>query len=140
MARIEHVTLVDDLDGSSADETVEFVMDAVTYEIDLSTSNASALRDALAPFVAAARRPTSAAAAGMTRGRRPGGAGSTATTEQREHNKAIREWARTNGYTIAARGRIPAEVVDGFNENAGRSGSTPGPRATASQPQFREAG
>jgi hypothetical protein len=139
MARIEHVTLVDDLDGSSADETVEFAMDAIAYEIDLNTSNASALRDALAPFVAAARHPTSAAA-GTARARRPRGVGSTATTEQREHNKAIREWARKNGHTIAARGRIPAEVIDAFNANAGRSGSTPGPRSTTSEPQFREAG
>jgi hypothetical protein len=41
------IILVDDLDGGSADETVRFALDAINYEIDLSSNNAEALRDAL---------------------------------------------------------------------------------------------
>lgn len=42
MAKKVTVTLVDDFDGSgAADETVEFGLDGVTYEIDLSTKNAT---------------------------------------------------------------------------------------------------
>ena len=49
------VSLVDDIDGSPAKETVQFNLDnRGPYEIDLNGSNASRLRDALAPFVAAA--------------------------------------------------------------------------------------
>lgn len=45
MAKKVTVTLVDDFDGSgAADETVEFGLDGVTYEIDLSTKNATKLR------------------------------------------------------------------------------------------------
>ena len=33
--------LVDDIDGSTAEETVSFALDGVEYEIDLSTPNAS---------------------------------------------------------------------------------------------------
>ena len=41
MAKKVTVTLVDDFDGEgAADETVEFGLDGVTYEIDLSGKNA----------------------------------------------------------------------------------------------------
>ena len=51
MAQKVQVVLVDDLDGGSADETVTFSLDGVSYEIDLTHDNAAHLRDALAPYV-----------------------------------------------------------------------------------------
>ena len=48
MAQIREIRLVDDLDGETADETVEFGIDGKSYEIDLSKENAGRLRDALA--------------------------------------------------------------------------------------------
>ena len=56
MAQKVHITLEDDLDGGEATETVSFGLDGRTYEIDLNDKNAAALRDALARYVAAARR------------------------------------------------------------------------------------
>ena len=56
VARITRVTLVDDLDGGEASETVYFSFEGRHYEIDLTAQNAAKLRDSLAPFVAAARR------------------------------------------------------------------------------------
>ncbi len=56
MASRTTVTLVDDLDGSEAEQTVSFGLEGVDYEIDLSTAHAQALRDALAPYTAAGRR------------------------------------------------------------------------------------
>jgi hypothetical protein len=53
--RVE-VVLVDDLDGGPADETVQFALDGVSYEIDLTEQNAQALRDAIATWVGHARR------------------------------------------------------------------------------------
>jgi hypothetical protein len=47
--------LVDDIDGSQAVTTVSFALDGRSYEIDLSESHLSALQQALAPFVSAAR-------------------------------------------------------------------------------------
>ena len=47
--------LVDDIDGSHAVTTVSFSLDGDSYEIDLSESHLSALQQALAPFVNAAR-------------------------------------------------------------------------------------
>ena len=59
MAQRTHVQLIDDLDGSTADETVSFGLDGTAYEIDLSSSNATLLRKSLADYVrtVAARLP-----------------------------------------------------------------------------------
>ena len=56
MAQKVQVVLVDDIDGGSADETVKFSIDGASYEIDLSSSNASELRAAVAPWLKAARK------------------------------------------------------------------------------------
>src|SRR6185437_5083352 len=50
------VSLLDDLDGKAADETVQFALDGVSYEIDLSEKNAKKLRSELQPWVTAGRR------------------------------------------------------------------------------------
>lgn len=113
MARIETVTLVDDLDGQTATETVEFGLDGKHYEIDLSAQNATRLRARLADYVAAARRDRDRPA----RGRRPG-TGTRPVGADREQNQAIRAWARGRGWTISDRGRIPVPVLDAFHQRA----------------------
>lgn len=111
MAQKVLVSLVDDLDGGSADETVAFSVDGKGYEIDLSSANASKLRDSLAEFVAAARKP-----GGARRGRRGPGIGSPSPTADREQNQAIRDWARGQGMEVSARGRIPADVIQAYRK------------------------
>ena len=122
MAQKVVVSLVDDLDSSEADETVEFGLDGATYEIDLSDANAAALRDRLADYVAHARRSggrrrsSSAAAAPSSSGsRRASGSGGRAAVD-REQNQAIREWARKQGMTVSERGRIPSEVSEAYHK------------------------
>ena len=56
MAQKVTVLLVDDIDGGTADETVSFSLDGVSYEIDLSAKNAGKMRDAFAQYVGQARR------------------------------------------------------------------------------------
>jgi hypothetical protein len=117
VAQIREIRLVDDLDGAVADETVEFGVDGKSYEIDLSTANAKKLRDALAEFVASARR-----AGGRRRGGGSGGGASAAPATarrpsiDREQNQAIREWARKRGMKVSDRGRIPAEVLEAYHK------------------------
>jgi hypothetical protein len=94
------VTLVDDLDGSVAEETVRFGVGGTEYEIDLSTKNAGALRARLGPFVEHARK------SGRGQRRRP-----ARPTSARERSSDIRAWAKAQGITISDRGRIPASVV-----------------------------
>lgn len=109
MARKVTVTLVDDFDGeAAADETVEFGLDGVTYEIDLSSRNAAKLRADLKKWVEAGRR-----VGGRRRGRASSARGRGAI--DREQSAAIREWARKNGHNVSTRGRIPAEVIEAFH-------------------------
>ncbi len=113
MAQKVTVTLVDDLDGGTAEETVEFGIDGVTYEIDLSNDNAGKLRDALAGYVAHARRAGGRRRASAAPPKRSGGGRASV---DREQNAAMREWARKNGYKVSDRGRIPAEVVEAYHK------------------------
>ncbi|EME24027.1 histone-like nucleoid-structuring protein Lsr2 [Rhodococcus triatomae] len=112
MAKKVTVTLIDDVDQESpADETVEFALDGVTYEIDLSSENAEKLRDQLAVWVAHARRGT-----GRRRGKTAPAAGKGRAAVDREQSAAIREWARRNGHPVSARGRISAEIAELYNK------------------------
>lgn len=56
MAKQTIITLVDDLDGSEAQDTVAFSLDGVAYQIDLNAEHAAELREVMQPFVARARR------------------------------------------------------------------------------------
>ena len=110
MAKKVTVTLVDDFDGSGpADETVEFSIDGVSYEIDLSSKNAQKIRDDFKQWIDAGRR-----VGGRRRGRAAGPARGRGTID-REQSAAIREWARRNGHKVSTRGRIPAEVIEAFH-------------------------
>ncbi|GAB2939166.1 Lsr2 family protein [Rhodococcus aerolatus] len=116
-------TLVDDLDDTvTARETVSFGVDGTSYEIDLSTAHAAALREDLATWVKHARRTggrVRPGARGPTAARRNGTGGrtttTTTTTSSREHAAAVREWARGNGYEVSDRGRIPTAVQEAFD-------------------------
>jgi Lsr2 len=113
------VSLIDDLDGESeADETVEYALDGVTYEMDLSSQHAERLREVFAPYVAAARRTGGRARSGTSRRRRSSGGGGSASSaggRGREALKAIRDWAKSSGWAVSARGRLPIDVVEAYD-------------------------
>src|SRR5689334_18358740 len=98
MAQRTLVILEDDYDGSEADETVSFGLEGVEYEIDLSSANAESLREALAPWVAHARRIGGRRRRAATRSASADGGGS-ATSD-------IRAWAQEQGYEVSSRGRV----------------------------------
>jgi len=99
MAKQTTITLVDDLDGKPAAETIRFGLDGVDYEIDLSDTNAKALRVAVAPWVQSARTTGQKS---RTRRMLP------AVGESR--SALIRAWATKQGIDMPARGRIPGDV------------------------------
>jgi hypothetical protein len=107
--------LIDDLDGGEAAETVTFGLDGYSYEIDLSTKNATKLRSALATYVEHGSRVSTRAVASRGGGRARGSAAA-----EREQNQAIRAWAERKGYDVAPRGRIKQEIVDKYHSSAGR--------------------
>jgi hypothetical protein len=108
VAQQVNVVFVDDLDGSEAAETVSFGLDGRQFSIDLSAGNAAQLRDALASFVAAARRGDS-----RSRGRAPIGAGPRRASSGKEI-AAVREWAKANGHEVSDRGRISKTVLEAY--------------------------
>lgn len=110
MAQKVHIVLTDDIDESDAEETVSFGLDGKEYAIDLSSENASALRDALALYIAHAR-PVSRSAGGRA-GRRSTSA--RASAAEGPAASEIRAWARENGHDVPERGRVSAEVREAY--------------------------
>ncbi|MBP2329287.1 hypothetical protein JOF56_009672 [Kibdelosporangium banguiense] len=103
---------MDDLDGSVAEDisTVTFGLDGASYEIDLTGGNAEKLRKNLADFVGAARRTGGRVKRGT------GIKGAATPAANREQTRAIREWARKNGFDLSDRGRIPSNVLEAFED------------------------
>jgi hypothetical protein len=109
MAQKIQVLLIDDVDGSEAEETISFALDGNAYEIDLTSANAARLRDAIAPWIGHARRASNGRAL-------PGGrSGRSSARVDREQTQAIRDWARSNGHQVSDRGRIPAAIVEAYH-------------------------
>jgi Lsr2 len=105
------VLLIDDLDGSAAEDTVRFGLDGTEYEIDLTAQHAQALRDALSRYVQAARRAGGGARRPARGGRRAAGA---------VDSTQVREWAKAQGIEVKDRGRVPAELVARFKAATGQ--------------------
>jgi hypothetical protein len=110
MAQRVNIVLEDDIDQSAASETVTFGLDGVTYEIDLNDDHAAELRNALAPYVGAGRK-VGRGSGGTRAARRSSGSGSNGSGP---NPREVRDWARSNGYTVSERGRVPADVIAAF--------------------------
>lgn len=95
--------LIDDIDGSPADRTVDLEIDGERYEIDLSTAHHHELVRDLARYMAA--------------GRRVGGDGSPTPffSTTKADPRAVREWARANGIDLPSGKRVPKDVIDQFH-------------------------
>ena len=110
MAQRVQVLLTDDLDGSTATQTVRFALDGREMEIDLNDKNATKLRKALEPFASAGRRLGTRT--GTSRRTRVS-AGTSGMSRAELAN--VRAWAKGNGYDIAQRGRVKGEILDAYH-------------------------
>ena len=107
MAQKVSIEYIDDIDGSPLGdngETIEFGFEGKNYQIDLNEKHARKFREAMAEYVENGTRVT---------GRKSSGRSAQKTSSV--DNKAVREWARLEGYEISDRGRIPAEIIDAYN-------------------------
>jgi Lsr2 len=100
-----HVSLVDDLDGGEATETVQFSLRGIQYEIDLGEVNRKIFDDAFAVFIEHARKG-------------PGVSRSHQRTRRSRRSDsdaaAARAWAATQPHLnglLKERGRVPSAVV-----------------------------
>ncbi len=113
MARREITQYFDDLDNSPLEDSevniINFSVDRNHYVLDLSEKNAAAFRAALEPWIAAAQ-VTPAPQKSPTR---------VSSAAQREKSRAIREWARENGFQVSDRGKISASVLDAYEKAVG---------------------
>jgi len=109
MARRTRLTLVDDIDGGPATETLRFGIGGIEYEIDLSERNAARLRTQLVPFMEHGRKSA-------PRARRV-----VRTAASRRRSREIRAWASAQGIELSGRGRIPASVAAGYDAAAAKA-------------------
>jgi len=116
------IELVDDLDGSVADETFHFTWEGKPLVIDLNKKNGDKLRKAIEPFVAAAR-PGGTVKAPAARRRLAGGSPSGKRhPDSGAATSVIRAWARENSIEVPDRGRLKPEVLQAW-EAAGKPGA-----------------
>lgn len=106
MAQKVEVTLIDDLDGGKADETVTFGLDGKQYVIDLSGKNATMLRESFAKYVGVARKERAVGSAGRGAARKASPAD--------VNTSDVREWARAEGYDVSERGRVAKDLIVKF--------------------------
>jgi hypothetical protein len=107
MAKQTQIILIDDLSGETIADgkggTVTFGLDGVEYAIDLTDKNADKLRTALSSYVAGATRV----------GRKSGTRGTR--SQSGPSAREVRDWARSNGFKVPDRGRIPNDVREAFD-------------------------
>lgn len=122
MAQKVSVQLVCDLHGEQdveASETAVFGVDGASYEMELCEGHARELRDAVAPFAAAARRSGGRTRGSKTASRRGSRAARPATPAAASagggRQTAIRTWARANGHDVSDRGRLSSAVTAAYD-------------------------
>jgi len=109
------LSLLDDIDGGKANETLKFGLDGTLYEIDLSTKHADKLRSALERYVSRAT--------GLAVDRSYGPAAAVAAHPRVPTVSRTRPSAtgpRPRGLDVSDRGRIPAGIVGQYQREAGR--------------------
>lgn len=97
-----------DLSGDEIDTpspTVTFTFDGVGYEVDLTEAERQAFADAVAPYIAVGRRAAGRASSSRTASRKSG-----------VDAKAVREWAQEQGLDVPARGRVPASLIQAYQD------------------------
>lgn len=126
--KTETTILTDDLDEritshkptKTSVETVSFMVDGASYEIDLGETNASKLRETVSAYIEHARR------AGTAKGRQPRnprGSGATLPRVLPVGNGSrptypssdVRAWAQAQGIPVKDRGRVPTEIYDQYH-------------------------
>lgn len=109
---VTRMVTLDDLTGDEEDvKTVGFNLDGADYEIDLGPASRDKLREAIEPFIKAAR-PVPVKQA-RTRVRRRSGSSDIDPV-------AARKWAAEHGIDVAPRGRVPKDVLEAYQAASGR--------------------
>jgi hypothetical protein len=104
MARNVQVLITDDINGEPGAQTVTFSLESKSYEIDLTEDSIRRLRDAFAPWIAAAR-PSGSTQFPTQRNR----------SDSRDPSPAeVRRWAKESGMQVLDRGRLPIALREKY--------------------------
>ena len=104
MARQITEVLIDDIDGGNASSTVQFAYAGKSYEIDLNKRTAKKLDDMIKPWVTAGRRVSA----------KTGTARKSTAASDPDYLAKVRAWAKENGFSASARGRIAQQTLDAY--------------------------
>lgn len=115
MEKKKPVRSIDDLDGTEAEETVEFAIDGTCYEVALSSKNAELLRSTLQQWAQFGRRAD-------TRRRHLHRVDPWREYVSGSERVAIQEWCSHNGYNVGSRGPLSFDAVDAFRSAKRSSG------------------
>lgn len=137
MAREIIIRRSDDFDRTQeADDEIEFVYEGVKYTLDLTTENADEFRTFINQYIevcqlkAKVRVEEKGAAAGkapkiqqalleLEGGRTVKAQAKSPAGETTEDRRAIRDWAKANGYDVPERGIIRQSLRDAYTEATG---------------------
>jgi hypothetical protein len=131
MSHQVQVTLICDMtphaSDTPADRTVSIGIDGRHYELELCAKHELQLLQTLGRYTMAARR---VAAPGMRRH-------AIRTRQDRQFSREVRAWAQASGHQLPDRGRIPLDILRGYEaahapgsgENGTRPETAPGQAA-----------
>lgn len=100
---MKKTVIVDDFDGSAADETIVYSIDGRTFEIDLTEANAEEFRGMLAQWTDVSREVKG-------KGKRKPKASSNGVGTDRE----VRAWATAKGIAVNSHGRLPTAIREAY--------------------------
>jgi hypothetical protein len=120
VATVTQVEFTDDIDGKGLDiddlNVVGWTWLGVDYEFDTSTTNLDRIESGRVPLSTLLARSRRVGGRKRTPGRKVVAASVPAPETPAADSKTIRSWAKQNGYELADRGRIPAEIVEAFTK------------------------
>ncbi|MFJ6599301.1 Lsr2 family protein [Micrococcus luteus] len=103
------MVITDDLNGATPAETYYFIVGDKEYAVDLGEDNAKDFQSILAQF-------EEKMAPYIRAGRSIGKANPRRSTSNKPSYDAatVRIWANENGYEVSDRGRIPADILEAY--------------------------
>jgi hypothetical protein len=109
------VKKVDDIDGSDAVDTIRLGLDGKEVDIDLNEDRVNEVRAFLDPYMRAGQ-PVKAS--GRARRSTP------KQVRSKEETLAIRQWGRSNGFTVSDSGALKKDLLDAYEAANGNSVSS----------------
>lgn len=111
-------TIADDFDGTTPAESYSFIVGDKEYMIDLSEENAKEFQSLLDQFE---EKMTPYIRAGRALGKANPRRSSSSNKSSGPDPKLVRAWAEEEGIELNSRGRIPANIIEQYENRKKKS-------------------